>query len=392
LIGFAIGRILPPQIHSSTLDILPHLIIFFFVFEFIIYQARYLFNDVRDRYVDCAPNLSKRRFPCSLKDDRSALTATFISFIIRCAIALLIVGCILPVENGRWMWHLGFLISIFLIAMPYETIRSRCLTAAKAGSRSRTTMWTMVLIGVAGLSYSLRSVVGLWLAEIDDRVALTLAALGASLLGSTLVALFWALESTRAGIDDLSAAKAHLVLFRSIVSKTGSNVGPRERVLAGRLAGRQFFTAPWCITAVLATSILATFALYLLQDYFSGVVFSLRFGRIGISLTKPVLVAVTVAAIEGLLTILALVKPVDPVKHRITLIGFIFIALVITLHWSSVPLSQSIVAAVLSTLPLIMSYALRTMCFNDLPGFTDRLISMVRGRIESLYKWFIRPR
>jgi hypothetical protein len=374
-----------------------------------------------------------RYCPCSLKDDTTALKAAFISFIIRWAIAILFVGCILPIENWRWAWHIGFLISIFLIATLYETIRSRCLTAAKAGSGRHTTMWTVIIIGVVGLGYSLRSVVGLWFAGIDDRVALTLAALGTALLGSTLVALFWALESTRAGIDDLSATKAHLVLFRSIVDKMVSNAGPGERVLAGRLAGHQFFTTPWCITAVLATSILATFTLYLLHDYFSGVVFSLHFGRVGVSITKPVLVAVTVAAIEGLLTIIALVKPVNPVKrrasittsatpaadvpsqsteltstphserpkvadavikakHPITLIIFIFIALVITLHWSSVPLIQSIVAAVLSTLPLIMSYTLRTMCFDDLPGFTDKLINIVLVRVKSLYSWFIKPR
>src|SRR5207245_2668481 len=104
-ISFLIGRMLAPRLPSLTAGTLWYLFGFLLTFEFLVYQARYLLNDVRDRRVDCSNSLSKRRFPCSRVDDPVALMTAFMSFVARLAFALLLVGCVFPLENGRWVWH-----------------------------------------------------------------------------------------------------------------------------------------------------------------------------------------------------------------------------------------------------------------------------------------------
>src|SRR5712691_8709903 len=279
LIGWLLGGLPNPKAET-----LWYLFGFLFTFEFLVYQARYLLNDVWDRRVDCGGSLSKRRFPCSKIDDPVALRAAFVSLVARLALALLLVGCIFPPENWRWAWHLGFLAGVLLIAVLYETARSKCVAATRAGASSRIKRWGVEVVGIVGLGYGLRSVVGLWLAGVEGMVALVLAAVAGSLFGSTFVALAWALESTRT--DDLTE-KAHLVLFRDAVSKSNLKVGPTERVLAGR----QSITAPWCVTAILATAALVGFSLFLLHHL--GVGKSLWIGGavvmvVGLAVVTPV--------------------------------------------------------------------------------------------------------
>ena len=217
-ISFLLGRVLAPGLPRLTMEIWWYLFGFLLTFEFLVYQARYLWNDVRDRRVDCGGSLSKRRFPCSRINDKVAIKAAFASFVARLVLALLLVLCIFPLENWRWAWHLGFLAGVGMIAVLYETARSKCVAAARAKLSSRTKRWGIAVVGIVGLGYGLRSVVGLWLAGVEGTVALVLASVAGSLFGSMFVALAWALESTRAGRDDLTE-KAHLILLRDVVSK-----------------------------------------------------------------------------------------------------------------------------------------------------------------------------
>jgi hypothetical protein len=70
-----------------------------------------------------------------------------------------------------WVWHVGFVLTVFLVAWLYEIARDMCNTATRTEPR---TAWTIVLTVVVGLGYGLRSVVGVWLAGVDDKVALLL--------------------------------------------------------------------------------------------------------------------------------------------------------------------------------------------------------------------------
>jgi hypothetical protein len=367
LIGWLLGGLPNP-----TAETLWYLFGFLFTFEFLVYQARYLLNDVRDRRVDCSGSLSKRRFPCSRIDDPVALKAAFVSFVARLAFAVLLVGCIFPLENWRWAWHLGFLAGVLLIAVPYETARSKCVAAAKAGSKSRTKKWGVAVVGLVGLGYGLRSVVGLWLAGVEGTIALGLAAVAGSLLGSTFVALAWALESTRTGEDEL-ANKAHLVLFRSAVSKAAERLklerfGPTDKVLVGR----QSLTAPWCVTAILATVALVGFSLFLLHH--------------SVSVVKSLWIGGAVVMVAGL----AVVTPVR-LSWKLTICNLVGVGIV--LHVLSVSVIQSIMAAVVSALALIMTCVHRGMCFEDMTECVSKVVTGCRnGWNHYIYEPFTRTR
>ncbi len=384
-ISFLRGRVLSQQFSSLTAEKLWYFAGFFLVFEFLVYQARYLLNDVRDRRIDCGPKLLKRRFPPSWMIDGLepiALKAAFASFIIRLTFAALLVFCILPLDN--WAWHIGFLLSIFLIAMLYEVARDKCKAAATNESGRYNRRWTVVVIGVVGLGYGLRSVVGMWLAGVDKPVALVLIALGASLLGSTFVALTWAIESTRAGTDELAAGKPHLLLFRSAVCRAAIrakvDVKSTERVLVGR----QSMATPWCISAVLSTAALMAFSLYLLQDYFSTVIFPLYLFHTWFHIPGQVFFILTAVVVAGIAVI-------TPVRLCVWLTAFGFVGLAVVLWTISVPITQSAVAALVTAFPLIMTCSFRTMRFDDLPDM-DNVIKLVSLGMSSLYSWFIRAR
>src|SRR5207249_1469006 len=158
----------------------------------------YLLNDLRDREIDASGSLSKRRFPRSLVHSPHALQAASVSILVRWVFALLLVGCIFPVEQWRWVWHLAFLSAVFLIDTLYETLRNRCILAATTQSQRTLGIWTAAVIGVVGFGYGLRAAVGVWLAGLQTVVPLALAFVGASLFGSAFVSLTWALEATRA--------------------------------------------------------------------------------------------------------------------------------------------------------------------------------------------------
>jgi hypothetical protein len=369
-ISFLIGRMLAPRLPSLTAGTLWYLFGFLLTFEFLVYQARYLLNDVRDRRVDCSNSLSKRRFPCSRVDDPVGLMTAFMSFVARLAFALLLVGCVFPLENGRWVWHLGFLIGVLLIAAPYETARSKCVAAAKAGSSSRTERWAKAVVGIVGLGYGLRAVVGLWLAGVEGIVALVLVAVAGSLFGSTFVALAWALESTRSRREELTE-KAHLMLFQRTVSEAAKRsnfrIGPTERVLAGR----QSLTAPWCVTAILATAALVSFSLFLLHH------------RVDVG--KSLWIGGAVVMVAGL----AVVTPVK-LSWGLTMCSMVGVGIV--LHVLSVSAPQSIVAAVVSVLALIVMCVNRGMCFEDMTECISKVVKSVERGVTSVYWWFQRTR
>jgi magnesium-transporting ATPase (P-type) len=214
-------------------------------------------------------------------------------------------------------------------------------------------------------------VVGLWLAGVDDKTALALAAAGASLFGSTFVTLTWALESTRAEEGDLASGKAHLVRFRDAVSHAAAllkiDVSTDQRVLAGW----QSFSAFWCSAAILATCMLTIFVLHLLRC-------SLSFGQ-------QALITVLMASIASVVVIV-------PIRAAVILTIINSVGFVVLLRFMSVPKTQSVVGTIVVNLPLIVTCSFRNMRFDDLPGVMDKLGRLISTSIAPLYIWFIKER
>lgn len=381
-ICFFIGKCLVPG-SLSFAEGIDNAIIFFFIFEFDIYQARYLLNDVRDRNIDCKEGLSKRRFPCSQRNDLG-LKAAAISFFSRIGIAGLLVLCVLPHEDHKSLWYSAFLAAVFIIAVPYEDFRSRCIRAAKGGSPLRT-LWTVAVVAVVGLGYGLRSVVGLWLAGVQDTVSLLLLAVGASLFGSTFVGLTWALESTRTTKDGLREAKGHLLAFRSAVERAARRaklaVDPSTRVLKGW----QSPLAPWSITEFLATVGLTSFAIYVVHPRNVPFALSLPWTLVHLKIhALPLLVVLVLLAAEAVAAI--------PVAQASIVTVFAALATGFILHAMFVPAPQSVLAALIATLPAIVTCSFRRMRFNDLPGFSDKVVRLAEGGLRDLYLWFAKAR
>lgn len=380
LIGLAIAPTPSVATWADFWARLPYLAGFYITFEFIIYQARYLWNDVRDRRIDSSRSLSKMRFPSSLVEDQVALKAAALSFVIRCAVGLLLVACVFPIDNYRWLWHVMLLSLIFVIAWMYEQIRHKCKSAGDL-TRNR---WTWGLVGTAGLGYGLRSFVGLWLAGLADPRALILATSGAALFGSTFVSLTWALESTRPGIGNRGGGKAHLALFRAAVSRTlpkTVDIGPSVHVLVGRQSPR----APWCVSAVLATVVLAQFALDFVGE--SAGDRSVAICPYGHCADIDVLSVVEVATVA-----VAALAVVVPIRMAWLLFVMDGVGVGCVLFLLSLPIAQSAIATGLVVLPVGVTCVFRGMRFDDLPGLWGQMSQRVLVAVRGAYLWFIRER
>jgi hypothetical protein len=339
------------------------------VFEFLFYQARYPLNDVRDRRVDSSKEMSKTRFPRSLVDDQKALRAAYASFLARLAIGGLIVFCLPPIHDRE---HAGLLLSVFIIALPYEWCRSRCIAAAYTSSGLKTPKgWTLAVIAVVGLGYGLRAVAGLWLAGIGDPRALLLMALGASFFGSMFVALGWALESTRAIKEVLAVRKAHLMWFQDAVSRTTGRppvtLAPDQKVLTEW----QSPISPWCFPAVFATAALAAFALYMLREF----VPTRQLAYVGLAVVSTAALSVVI-----------------PLKWSRPLVACIGLGSATALSRLSAPPGGSVVAALIMILPSLYTCVARNMCFDDIPKTIGKIVDAITMILYLPYKWFTEAR
>jgi len=58
----------------------------------------------------------------------------------------------------------------------------------------------------------------------------------------------------------------------------------------------------------------------------------------------------------------------------------------------SVPVIESIVAAVVSMLALIVTCVHRGMCFEDLPEIVSKVVKSIECGMKSSYRWFEQTR
>lgn len=381
---FLIGVILSPQPDITAQrwsSQLLHASVFYFAFEFLIYQARYLWNDVRDRFVDAGDAFGKARFPKSRVKDPSALRAAAACFVVRWIIALLLVVCILPVRNYLWVWHLSLLSGVFAVGALYELVRTRCNCALTDVSRRR---WTWLLVGVVGLGYGLRSYVGLWLGGMSEVRPLILGTAGACLFGSAFVSLTWALEATRPGVGGNDTRKAHLATFRELVTAMlpkSLRMGTATRVLSGRQAA----LSPWSLSAILATAVLVQFTL-------STAGTSAR-NQLWLPCALGYCAEVNVLAVSAMAAVviaaLALVVSVT-IARVLALVQLI--AFVSAFLWFGVSPLQTAVAAAIAALPVTVTCAFRGMRFDDLSDLWGPVRQQVLNGVTRLYLWFIRER
>jgi len=381
---FLIARVMIPGLPTFDRAMFIHLAIFLIVFELFVYQARYLLNDVRDRHIDGAKPLGKRRFPFSRADTPGALRLAFCTFVARLVLALLVIACAFPWNATRFASHAAFLAAIFAISLPYEYTRSRCNAAMRNRRDGAARAWTIAIVAVVGFGYALRTIVGLWLAGVSDIKVFMLMGLGTSLLGSAFVALTWALESTRAPESDL-VDKAHLVLFRQVILRRARVSRQPVNASVRVLEGAQTVLSPWNVATILATAGLSAAIAYILQGH-PGVP-SARWCHWHYCLSFTWVTPVLLLAVP-----LSWVGVTAPVRVGGALSGAAVVVYWLALQQLSIPGLQGAFGAVLVTMPLLVAVSFRRMRFADLTDFAAQSAESLGGASAAVMAWFARNR
>lgn len=370
---FVIARVLAPGLPHRGSQMMLDFVGFFLIFEFLIYQARYLWNDLRDREEDNRPDISRRRFPSSWLEGEfktRALHGAVASFVLRWGLAVLVVGCILPYDHLKWALHLAFLAAIFAIAFLYEAARTRCRRALREGGNA--TAWALGLNGIVGLGYGLRGLVGFWLAGVGDKWSLALVTIAASLLGATFIGLTWALESSRAPAQSFASGKAHLAVFRDkFVSGSAARSGVPLDCAHKVLKGAQSPLAPWAFAAVAAVVTLLVSVSYFVRGQISP---------------RPMILVGTLTFVFAAISTLA------PAWVSRLLAPLVLVALAFALHRLGLQPAPSVLAAAVTALPLFLTSWYRSRCYKDIVDPSDKIAAALGACFRHFHKWLLSPR
>jgi hypothetical protein len=371
-------------------------VVFWLSFEIIAYQGRYLYNDVRDRFLDRKhPDPDRaNRFPLwQSNDPDKALRVAFYSFLTRCVIALAIGLYLWNTDARLGFWYLGSLVALMIYSYLYE--RRRDLTTSKPPSRRRgwLPLWLLV-----GCGYGLRLMVG-WVLGARDATGLELALVGLAglTLGLAFVTMTWALEATTlVGSGGVWQGPRHFKPHLRPLLEIALEKGPSERagvrvipsddrvfLLHGLavddsspvLASPSRILAPWDWAAILSITLLAGLG---------------ALGSLGRDSTSVMLVVVVALASSVFSTRL----PISWAWSVILIGGVVIVGLSReSLHGSS---------AVLRLLALVGGYSLagaiylsfRSFNYADhiRPNFMTSLIKPIRSADSTLYRLFARPR
>jgi hypothetical protein len=171
-------------------------IAFIFIFELLIYQTRYIWNDVRNCSEDAThPDAELRGHlspPCTRERIRAGLTI----LAIRLGVALF-AGAALK-EGADWAL-LAWGAAVFVIALPYDYIRDRL--RSDTGPPGRASPAKIGVYLLVGLGYALRCALGFWLGGALPSLVVLAALLGYA-LGIMMVTMTWAIESVAFFLDE----------------------------------------------------------------------------------------------------------------------------------------------------------------------------------------------
>jgi len=203
------------------------------VFELVIYQARYLVNDVRGRIEDNSTSTLKRRFPSkylynpdvpgSETLEKFAVRLCFWSLIVRLVIGTTLFMTFAPPRYYVWLICLMFLTGFTLITPIYELARhltdgvfdeitEKGDDPQKTANSKKLTLASYSVVGLVGIGYAIRALLALWLlGGFPWNVQLLLGVFALS-FGSMFVYMTWILESTKTSVADFTS-KAHLLLL-----------------------------------------------------------------------------------------------------------------------------------------------------------------------------------
>jgi len=196
------------------------------VFDLVLYQGRYMLNDVHDRLIDRAHTDPSRasRFPYWTWPPW-AMHAVFFVFALRYVILPLLAVAVLLLRGSAYpgMWLLGATVAVWAYSWWYEKERDWTANDGPQGT------WELRrLLLAVGVGYGLRALLGVALAYSSPQpLLLVVASFGGVLLGVALVSMTWALEATSCVVngkwENKELRKGHL---RVLLDRTGAKQEP----------------------------------------------------------------------------------------------------------------------------------------------------------------------
>jgi hypothetical protein len=256
------GAYLAASLSTGAMRDWPGFVIAWFVLEYLIYQARYQWNDVRgiaddQRHVE---RRARGRLPLGASGDE-ALRNAVISVMVATArlLAALAIGCM-----TGFLVQVGLLmLAVLVVALIYESVRSLAVPDTKL---FRPTGVAIAIWLLVGFGYAIRAAVGLLLGGFELASGVGIVALSFFITyGVMFVLLTWVLDATSYcqidcdGLWHMNAdlrSKPHLSALLPYIGVIPlSSYDPEVGTYAGTarvLKGRGSVLAPWNIAMVSA--------------------------------------------------------------------------------------------------------------------------------------------
>ncbi len=252
---------------SAQLMTLPvvRLVFVFVIVEYLLFEARYQWNDIRGLAEDLAHPVPKRRLPVGLDAEHARRNVRISAWtaLARIGVALAVAAAL---GAGLLRMTAALSVVIFGVAVLYELLRSR---KPPPGAEFRTGTVTIQIWIAVGVGYAIRGVAGFLVAGVP-ATGWVIAAAAVMLLtfGVVFVTLTWVLDASSYCYSD--PATGHVDFARALLDKPhlaallpyvgairGSAVagaagsGPTAGAQATPLRRRGRVLAPWNLAMVL---------------------------------------------------------------------------------------------------------------------------------------------
>lgn len=184
------GILLPNVFNRFPSHHLFALLVGWLAFEYLVYQARYQINDVRNltQDLDHPEESSRMRLPVHEFGIRTSVNASLVAVVVRLAVLV----CILILNPFDVREELSIAaVAVFIFTFVYEYLRAREPKDPVAALHLVIQIWI-----IAGAGYAIRVCLGLSLVGIKSLAVLAMFAVSGWLFGIMLVTMTWALEAT----------------------------------------------------------------------------------------------------------------------------------------------------------------------------------------------------
>ncbi len=253
-VGFAVGSLLTqaPSAHSIF-----RALIVWFALEYLVYQARYQWNDIRGFWSDqLHPDCDARgRLPGPVEQGQAHIRVSARFAAARVLAAVVLVSVVARFE----IVPIASLVAVFAVAAVYEKVRSH---AGGCGPAARPPLACVVLWMVSGGGYCVRGLTGLLLATGThaSSTGLVLTGVACWSAGIVFVTTRWAVESipfmTRVGgrlewVASPDAGRGHLLALACWLPRD-ADTAPDDVRHWRMLWVRRPWHAPWNIALLAA--------------------------------------------------------------------------------------------------------------------------------------------